>query len=111
MLRMAGIAGYAIWMCFLTISVWAQKQTVLTGEDSLHQGLNMGTSTLIGGYGEAAFQRDFNEGVSHMNLVRTVLFVGHQFNDQIAFSLSWNWKTLKWKEGMQVEKLRWNRPT
>jgi hypothetical protein len=85
MLRMAGIAGYTIWMCFLTISVWAQKQTVLTGEDSLHQGLNMGTSTLIGGYGEAAFQRDFNEGVSHMNLVRTVLFVGHQFNDQIAF--------------------------
>jgi len=61
----------------------AQKPALLTGEDSLHQ--QLGPSTIIGGYGEAAYQRDMDQGASKIDLVRTVLFVGHQFNDRISF--------------------------
>lgn len=80
------VASFVASLCCLgNYAAQAQQQSVLTSEDSLHQRLSLGPSTIIGGYGEAAYQRDVDQGVSHLNLVRTVLFVGHQFNDQIAF--------------------------
>jgi hypothetical protein len=43
------------------------------------------SKTVISGYGELHYQRDFNNQLSTLNLSRAVLFVGHQFNGRIAF--------------------------
>src|SRR6188768_1080429 len=40
--------------------------------------------TTLGGYGNALFQRDFNEETAKINLERFVLFVGHKFNSKIS---------------------------
>src|SRR2546425_488820 len=60
------------------------QQLVLTNEDSLNKGTSK-SKTLVSGYGSAFYQRDFNEGMSTINLERAVLFVGHQFNSKISF--------------------------
>jgi len=60
------------------------QQLVLTNEDSLHAG-TVKAKTVISGYGSASYQRNFNLGVSTMNLDRAVLFVGHRFNEKISF--------------------------
>lgn len=69
--------------------IYAQTRTsaqnlVFTNEDSLNQGLTK-AKTIISGYGSAAYQRDFNAGLSKVSLERVVLFVGHQFNSKIVF--------------------------
>jgi hypothetical protein len=69
--------------------LYAQTRTsaqnlVFTNEDSLTQGLAK-SKTIISGYGSAAYQRDFNFGLSRATLERVVLFVGHQFNSKIVF--------------------------
>jgi len=61
------------------------QQQVITYEDSLHRGSFTGKKTIISGYGSAMFQRDYTLKQSHATLERVVLFVGHQFNDRIAF--------------------------
>ncbi len=40
--------------------------------------------TTIGGYGDASYQRNFNNQTATLNLNRFVLFVGHQFNSKIS---------------------------
>jgi hypothetical protein len=76
-------------MILLCINATAQTRTnaqnlVFTNEDSLNQGLSK-QKTVISGYGSAAYQWDFNAGLSTVSLERVVLFVGHQFNSKITF--------------------------
>jgi len=61
----------------------AQK-LMITSEDSLNNNAAK-NKTVISGYGSAFYQRDFNASQSSITLERAVLFVGHQFNERIAF--------------------------
>src|SRR5882672_1465747 len=61
----------------------AQK-LMITSEDSLNNNAAK-NKTVISGYGSAFYQRDFNAKQSSVTLERAVLFVGHQFNEKIAF--------------------------
>lgn len=61
------------------------QQQILTNEDSLHNGGVSVKKTVISGYGNANYQRDFNAQHSTATLERAVLFVGHQFSSKIAF--------------------------
>lgn len=63
----------------------AQQLVASTGEDSLNSYGAGHARTVISGYGEVHFQRDYNMKVSTASLRRAVLFVGHQFNGRIAF--------------------------
>lgn len=63
----------------------AQQLIASTGEDSLNSYGAGHARTVISGYGEVHFQRDFNAKVSEGSLKRAVLFVGHQFTGRIAF--------------------------
>jgi len=77
-----------ILFCFVTNPVKAQYRTnaqnlVLTNEDSLNTGNNQ-NKTVISGYGDAFYQRDFNKEQSKASLERVVLFVGHRFNEKIS---------------------------
>ena len=59
---------------------------VLTKEDSLNNGLQISEkSTLIGGYGEAAYRNDLSAKTASANLTRGVIFIGHKFNNKISF--------------------------
>ncbi len=69
----------------LFVSIHTQAQNSTTAEDSLQSNSSLLKGTTIGGYGNAAYRRDFNEETSTMNLDRFVLFVGHKFNKQISF--------------------------
>ncbi|MBK9798723.1 MAG: hypothetical protein IPP56_02995 [Bacteroidetes bacterium] len=67
----------------ITINSSAQ---VLTKEDSLNAGLvAKDVSTLIGGYGEAAYRNDIDRKNASVNLTRNVIFIGHKFNNRISF--------------------------
>ncbi|MDP4217550.1 MAG: hypothetical protein Q8927_15220 [Bacteroidota bacterium] len=61
----------------------AQK-LMISPEDSLNRSAPK-KRTVISGYGSAFYQRDVNAQQSTMTLERAVLFVGHQFNERIAF--------------------------
>jgi hypothetical protein len=63
----------------------AQKLIANTGEDLLTGGNAGGSQTVISGYGQASYQRDFQYKNAKVDLDRVVLFVGHQFNNKIAF--------------------------
>ena len=56
---------------------------ILTNEDSLNNNA-IKNKTVISGYGDAIYQRDFNQKVSTVALDRVVLFVGHNFSDKIS---------------------------
>lgn len=63
----------------------AQQLIANTGEDLL-TGNNAGQAqTVLSGYGQASYMRDFKYKNATVNLDRVVLFVGHQFNNKIAF--------------------------
>jgi len=64
-------------------SAFAQKAINATSEDSLNNNLSK-SSTTIGGYGNAFYQRNNNLGTSSIDLQRFVIFTGHKFNDQIS---------------------------
>jgi hypothetical protein len=73
---------------FLSLTATAQFRTnaqslVLTNEDSLNNGSSQ-SKTVISGYGDAFYQRDFNKQQSTASLERVVLFVGHRFNQKIS---------------------------
>jgi hypothetical protein len=68
---------------FIAATAFAQKTTLATSEDSLNNNLNK-SSTTIGGYGNAFYQRNANSGTSRLDLERFVLFTGHKFNDKIS---------------------------
>jgi hypothetical protein len=63
----------------------AQQLIANTGEDLLTGGNTGHSQTVLSGYGQASYQRDFKYKNSTVNLDRVVLFVGHQFNNKIAF--------------------------
>ena len=70
------------------MNVQAQFRTnaqnlVLTNEDSLNTGSNK-NKTVISGYGDAFYQRNFYLKQSTASLERVVLFVGHRFNEKIS---------------------------
>ncbi len=70
---------------FLCISIAAfAQQTATTSEDSLNRNLSR-SSTTIGGYGNAFYQRNDKAGTARADLERGVLFFGHKFNDRISF--------------------------
>lgn len=71
-------------LLFSSFSVFAQQSVATTSEDSLNRNLSK-SSTTIGGYGNAFYQRNSNLGTSRMDLERGVLFFGHKFNNQISF--------------------------
>ncbi len=62
----------------------AQKLITLSGEDSLTQGIAK-NKTVLSGYGSAFYQHDQNAQNSFITLERFVFFIGHQFNNKIAF--------------------------
>jgi hypothetical protein len=77
-----------IFFVAITNSLNAQYKTnaqnlVLTNEDSLSANSNQ-NKTVISGYGDAVYQRDFNAQQSTATLERAVLFVGHRFNEKIS---------------------------
>ncbi|HTR81156.1 MAG TPA: hypothetical protein VMM58_05945 [Bacteroidota bacterium] len=67
--------------CFVSLA--SAQTSSRTAEDSLHAAEN---STAIGGYGNALYQRDFNQGTSSADLERVVIFVGHNFGSVSFFS-------------------------
>ncbi len=62
----------------------AQKLIVPTGEDSLNLGIAK-NKTILSGYGSAYYQHDRNAQKGVITLERFVFFIGHQFNNKIAF--------------------------
>lgn len=58
-------------------------QKIISSEDSLNNGSNQ-NKTVISGYGDAFYQRNFNLAQSKASLERVVLFVGHRFNEKIS---------------------------
>ncbi len=63
----------------------AQQLIANTGEDSMNTYGSGHAKTVISGYGELYYQRDFDRKQSLVDLKRAVLFVGHQFTGRIAF--------------------------
>ncbi len=63
----------------------AQQLIAGTGEDSMSAYGAAKPHTVISGYGELYYQRDFNQKTAIVDLKRAVLFVGHQFTGRIAF--------------------------
>lgn len=63
----------------------AQKLVLRTGEDSMSFANQGHSTTVISGYGEATYQHNANAGTGTASLARAVLFVGHRFNNKIAF--------------------------
>jgi hypothetical protein len=68
---------------FSTAHSQTDRQTS-TGESQLEAGDPQTPSTVIGGYGNALYQHDFNNEAAHLNFERFVLFVGHRFNERIS---------------------------
>lgn len=62
----------------------AQQLIANTGEDSMSSYGSSHSRTVISGYGDVQYQRDFNKQESIVDLKRAVLFVGHQFTGRIA---------------------------
>ncbi len=63
----------------------AQKLIASTGEDLLSGNNANEAQTVISGYGNISFQRDFKYRNATASLDRGVIFLGHQFNNKIAF--------------------------
>ncbi|MDB5125400.1 MAG: hypothetical protein JWP94_3529 [Mucilaginibacter sp.] len=72
----------SIAFLFTAVIAFAQKRTT-TSEDSLNSNLSQ-SSTSIGGYGNAFYQRNANLQTANINLERFVLFTGHKFNNKIS---------------------------
>ncbi|MEP6952037.1 MAG: hypothetical protein ABI863_22295 [Ginsengibacter sp.] len=62
----------------------AQKLITMSAEDSLAQGIAK-NKTVLSGYGSAYYQHDQNAQKAFVTLERFVFFIGHQFNNKIAF--------------------------
>jgi len=73
-----------IFLALTSACLLAQKKTSTTSEESLNDTTNK-SATVIGGYGNAFYQRNSKEQTSRINLERFVLFTGHKFNDKISF--------------------------
>jgi len=70
----------------LSLSLITVTAQVMTREDSLQANLDArDANTYISGYGELKYEYDFVDETGHANLTRSVLFVGHRFNNKISF--------------------------
>jgi len=76
---------FTLSIVFLLIAgtLFAQRTAPVTSEDSLNNNISK-SSTTIGGYGNAFYQRNNNLGTSKLDLERFVIFTGHKFNDKIS---------------------------
>lgn len=74
---------FTLSLLFLFTSGALSAQT--TSEDSINKNNLQTSSTTIGGYGNAFYQRNNNLGTSSIDLQRFVLFAGHKFNDKVSF--------------------------
>ncbi|HTP79539.1 MAG TPA: hypothetical protein VMM57_03960 [Bacteroidota bacterium] len=74
-------------LCLLLLnsSLVGARQSTERAEDSLSRSQTI-QSTVIGGYGNAYYRRDFDQGISTADLERVVLFVGHNFGTISFFS-------------------------
>ena len=76
-----------LWLLLANIPGRGQQltpaQQLITNEDSLDKGFTQ-PRTVISGYGNANYQRDFNLHQSNVTLQRAVLFVGHTFSEKIS---------------------------
>lgn len=73
-----------LFFLFTAGSLSAQRLTAsVTAEDSLNNNVSKSTTT-IGGYGDAFYQRNANLGTSKLDLERFVIFTGHKFNNRIS---------------------------
>lgn len=79
----AKIFTLSIIFLFVAGTLLAQRTNPVTAEDSLNNGTSK-SSTTIGGYGNAFYQRNNNLGTSKLDLERFVIFTGHKFNDKIS---------------------------
>jgi hypothetical protein len=73
---------------FLLIIICTANAQVITREDSLNAGLTppvAGQNTVISGYGQGQYSRDFRSDEAIANLPRIVMFLGHRFNRKISF--------------------------
>ena len=78
------ISTALISLLFISVLAFGQQAPPVTAEDSINTNTSKGATT-IGGYGNAFYQRNANQGTSRLDLERFVLFTGHKFNDQISF--------------------------
>jgi hypothetical protein len=72
-----------ILLSLFSTQLFAQQKPLTTSEDSLNNNLSK-SSTSIGGYGNAFYQRNSRTQTSNLDLERFVLFTGHKFNDKIS---------------------------
>jgi hypothetical protein len=73
---------------FISGSLMAQRTIGTTAEDSLNNNTvskSSGSSTSIGGYGNAFYQYNSKQKTAKVDLERFVIFLGHKFNDKISF--------------------------
>jgi hypothetical protein len=76
----------SIILTVLSLSIISASAQVMTREDSLQANLDArDANTYISGYGELKYEYDFVDETAHTNLTRSVLFVGHRFNNKISF--------------------------
>ena len=73
-----------ILLSVISTQLFAQQKPNVTSEDSLNNNLSK-SSTTIGGYGNAFYQRNSRTQTATVNLERFVLFTGHKFNNKISF--------------------------
>ena len=73
-------------MFFLFPKILKGQEGNFTVEDSLNSRLSSTNATVIGGYGDAVYQNNFNAKMSSIDLERVVLFVGHNFENISFFS-------------------------
>ena len=73
-------------LTLLSFRVLTTSAQMMTKEDSLQANLgSREANTYISGYGELKYEYDFLDETGHANVTRSVLFVGHRFNDKISF--------------------------
>jgi len=72
-----------ILLSLFSTQLFAQQTPITTSEDSLNNNLSK-SSTTIGGYGNAFYQRNSRTQTSNLDLERFVLFTGHKFNNKIS---------------------------
>ncbi len=76
---------FSITILFVCLCNCLSAQVSHAEENMLKDTGNFLTNTSIGGYGNAFYQRDFNQKISTINFERFVLFFGHKFSDKFSF--------------------------
>ncbi|MFL5727962.1 MAG: hypothetical protein ACJ75J_00630 [Cytophagaceae bacterium] len=83
MIKFYYLSGFLI-----LFAIFSAQAQVITREDSLNAGLTppvAGQNTVISGYGQGQYSRNFKTNTAEANLPRIVTFFGHRFNRNISF--------------------------